>query len=86
MSETAILLEEAEIAKLHTQVGVIEQHYQKAMAKQSETNKHLVEEIEGLRKDLRTQREDHEKLWKWVKALEMRLIRAERNEPARPPA
>ncbi len=52
--------------------------------KQSPAYKALVAEIEKLKKVNQRQRDDHTMLWNWVKAIEQRLIRAERSEPPTP--
>jgi len=49
--------------------------------KQSPAYKALVTEIETLKRGQTKQREDHTTLWNWVKKVEERLIRRERDEP-----
>ena len=45
------------------------------------TNKRLEGELEEVKKAQRKQREDHDKLHTWFRALEQRVIRSERGEP-----
>ena len=44
----------------------------------------LQKRVAALEKAPEKRNEEFSKLWNWVKAIEQRLIRVERNEPAKP--
>jgi hypothetical protein len=66
----------ANIDDLLSRVANLERHYQQAMAKQSATNKHLVEEIERLNNRLSE--------WAEVQAKHFELHRVLENESSEP--